>query len=768
METNVKKRGWVKNAIIIFLLILLVLTLFSNTILNHSLPEVSAQYVGSGSITTRVRGSGTIEAVETYDVKATQSRTVQSVPVRVGDQVEVGDVLMYLTGDASAEIETARTELETLETAYERALLTATSSDYARENRDIENARRDLQEAQAARDKLKPDSQAVAAADVAVTNAQNGVDAVKQAQTALKARIKEAEAAVSDYEKEISAYQKEINAHQKEVNAAQKELDAAQKELDAAQKELDTAQQEADAALVARDNAKAQLEALGGKNSGSIGSDAGVVAAQAQVDAAQEALNAAKDDLTAKELIYGADYEIFHATAEAERGETSLSAYMKYLAEIYSQNPPADPDTRTEEQKAHYAQYEAYTVITRYQQAVADAQQALESAKAAYVSAQASYYETYEPGNIDEWNKRNTALTAAEETLTQKQYTLQQKKRAWDEKSALKDQAATKVDALNETKADMEEKLKEMREETLADKNAVVTDLQEQLTASAEELADAEAALQEAKAARDELDTQAESYKAAEQNVRSLQKNLEDQLFALSEQQKTDSSAQALQTFELNEQRKQIEKKRAELQALQEEGMGQTIVAQTAGTVKSISVSAGATTTPDSVLVSIEVTDRGYSLSFPVSLEQSRRVRVGDAAELVDYWWGPEITATLSSIRPDPANPQQSRLLVFDITGEEVSVGTQLTLSIGQRNTNYDLVVPSSAIRSDTNGSFVLVVEAKPSPLGNRYIATRADVTVITSDDSNSAVSGSLSNSDFVITTSTRPVEPGMQVRMAD
>ena len=42
-----KKRGrrdWVKNAIIIFLAVLLVLTFFSNTIMNYSLPEVAAQY----------------------------------------------------------------------------------------------------------------------------------------------------------------------------------------------------------------------------------------------------------------------------------------------------------------------------------------------------------------------------------------------------------------------------------------------------------------------------------------------------------------------------------------------------------------------------------------------------------------------------------------------------------------------------------------------------------------------------------------------------
>ena len=40
-----KKREWVKNAAIVFLSIMLVLTFFSNTIMNYSLPEVATQYV---------------------------------------------------------------------------------------------------------------------------------------------------------------------------------------------------------------------------------------------------------------------------------------------------------------------------------------------------------------------------------------------------------------------------------------------------------------------------------------------------------------------------------------------------------------------------------------------------------------------------------------------------------------------------------------------------------------------------------------------------
>ena len=63
MEYKPKKRDWVKNAAIIFLSVLLVLTFFSNTLMNRSLPEVATQSVTNGTITAKVRGTGTVTAV---------------------------------------------------------------------------------------------------------------------------------------------------------------------------------------------------------------------------------------------------------------------------------------------------------------------------------------------------------------------------------------------------------------------------------------------------------------------------------------------------------------------------------------------------------------------------------------------------------------------------------------------------------------------------------------------------------------------------------
>ena len=94
--------------------------------------------------------------------------------------------------------------------------------------------------------------------------------------------------------------------------------------------------------------------------------------------------------------------------------------------------------------------------------------------------------------------------------------------------------------------------------------------------------------------------------------------------------------------------------------------------------------------------------------------------------------------------------------------------GQSLSLSIGQKSMDYELVVPNSAIREDNNGKFILIVQSKSSPLGNRYIATRVDVEVLASDDTHTAISAGIYGNEYVITTATKPVEAGKQVRLTD
>ena len=111
METTVKKREWVKDAAILFLAVLLVLTFFSNTIMNRSLPEVATAAVQSGNIIAKVRGTGTVTATGKHQVKAKETRTIRSVMVKVGQEVNVGDVLFVLGQGDETLLEQAKEKL---------------------------------------------------------------------------------------------------------------------------------------------------------------------------------------------------------------------------------------------------------------------------------------------------------------------------------------------------------------------------------------------------------------------------------------------------------------------------------------------------------------------------------------------------------------------------------------------------------------------------------------------------------------------------------
>ena len=133
-RSSEKRRAWVKNAAIIFLTFLLLLTFFSNTILNYSLPEVSAQYANSGTLTTAVKVDGTVKANESYKViyeasqaetedGVVQSRKVVSVFVKDGDMVEKDAPILALQGGMSEQLTKVQSEYDAAKREYDLALL---------------------------------------------------------------------------------------------------------------------------------------------------------------------------------------------------------------------------------------------------------------------------------------------------------------------------------------------------------------------------------------------------------------------------------------------------------------------------------------------------------------------------------------------------------------------------------------------------------------------------------------------------------------------
>ena len=534
-----RRRDWVKNAVIIFLAALLILTFFSNTIMNYSLPEVAAQYPQSAAIVSKIRGSGTVEAAQTYEVMVGETRTVASVAVKPGDKVEAGDTLLVLDQAESQELTEARARLEALQLEYDKMALEKGDQGHA---------------SAAALQQLQ--------------------DAVTKAEGDL--------AAAQKYESSLRWYQDQVTAAQSYVSACSQQ--------------------------------KSQ-----------------------------------------------ADSYVASLTSQLSAVEGSNAAYLSARERV--ENYPDDLEARAEMQRIY--EEEIAPRIAELNAQILEAQQNADYAAMALFGAQANL--EYAQSALSQFQGSNSAMSV-------------------DAAQAALDSARTALDS-------------------------------------------AVAAAQDSQAQSD--------YDAAIARM--------------------DLEAKAREVTEAQE---LVDRLEAQTSAAK-------IVSRYSGVVQTVNVSAGTKATPDMPLMVVELTERGYTLTCTVTREQARSLREGMIAEITNVW-NSGITMTLGAIQTDKSNPSEGRVLTFTLQGENVTVGQQLSFSIGDRNATYDVVIPSSAVHTDANGSFVYTVAVKSSPLGNRYTVRRTDVEVLASDDTHSAVSGEISNADFVITTSAAPLSPGDQVRIAE
>lgn len=620
-EQRVKNRGWVKNVAIIFLAVMLVLTFFSNTIMNASLPEAAVQYVQSGSITTQIRGTGTITAKEVYEVKTTTSRKVQSVLVTKDQEVKVGDVLLILAAGAGTETDELKTQLETAKYSYQQKLINMSGG-----GSEVTRAQEKLQEAIAARDAIAVN---ITAEDIELAKVR--YETAKEYYQQLTYELEDAggyvEGGKGDTLKELSDA----------VNAAQLEYDSA-------------------CIRYAKEYAFVNQLAADASVFGTHGSDR-----DAYAEAITGAFAAAGEDTTVHN--YFVDLA---SVTQAERENLGIDRvditkypYSDLVSALPSQN---------------------ITAVAKGYGEILTAKDALTKAQDAYNKA----VESMQPQN-EALNKQVTEAKREMDALEAEYKELSDKKTAYD---TAKDNVVSCENAL----------------QTLL-KTSKLDNLE--LSKMANEIAELEAKLEKLSGGE----------KDAEGNV-----------------------------------------------------TGGQIVSEVNGVVKEINVTAGNNTDPATAVMTIEVPDRGYTVSMNVTNEQAQKVTIGDAAEISTGYWGSSgLSGKLVGIRNNTSAGQSGgKQLVFDVTGSDITSGTQVSVSIGQRSQNYDTIVPNSALRSDSNGSFVLVIVAKSSPLGNRFVATRVDVTELAKDDVNTAVSGGLSAYDMVLTTATKPVEDGMLVRLPD
>ena len=655
-----KRREWVKNAAIIFLTIMLLLTFFSNTIMNYSLPEVATQYVQKGTITAKVRGTGNVEATDPYNVMVKETRVISAVAVKQGDAVEKDQVIYYLEDAESDELKKAEDELEELQLAYMKGLFGNNVS------------------SEVISKVASGNTDGFSALQTKVTDMQNRLEAAKE-------RVKECQDNL-----DALSLQSTVNTNNSTVNTIPEE-----NEVSNATTKLEDAQTQETNAQAAFEREKAD-----------------------KVTEINHQIAEKKNQISDLETLIANAQKM---SSESTSGTGSSTAYTMAKKEL-NKKIKALQNTSVGSMLTGTTENEIATWYNSINWGLlsAEDQKALEAAYGEYRVA------------VDNYN--NIVSTLKEYGSHQGQ--LERLEALKDELTALESKLA-KVNGMSYTPGDsVEEAKKRLNEATMVLDEK--TDANKQTSVAYQnQIANAEAALKTAQAVYDLLK--------------------EEQTVMLS-----DINAE----LDLAKASKDIAEKEEEIAKLKEKSMGAAIKAPVAGTIVSLTYVAGETTKPEETAAVIQVDGKGFTLTISVTNEQAKKVQVGDVAELQNSWYYDDAQVILSAIKADPDNPGQKKLLVFNVTGASIQNGQALSVSVGQRSSEYEFVVPNSAMREDNNGKFILIVESKSSPLGNRYIATRVDVEVLASDDNNTAISAPLYGYEYVITTSTKPVEAGKQVRL--
>ena len=596
-----KRKDTIKNVAIAFLSIMLVLTFFSNTIRNYTLPTVATQAVQQGSISPQIRGTGTVAADDPYNLTVSETRKIASVAVKVGDTVKKGDVIYSLEDQESSELTDAQTKLDDLNLAYEQALFSGDVPDGIISK--VRNGKTDTMDAY--QEELKEVNDRFVAATKADAQAQATIDLLTYEQTYAAALIDNNPETSQDSTPDATYELTRIKTGQTNTGATITDLNSQISSLQSKLKDLD--------------------------------------ALRTAKNTAERAVTDAENDL---ELYDAAKY-----TGKSSREELSND---------------------------------------------------LDSAKKAASDAQVAFENALASNN--DYNGKISDLKAQLETNK------------------------ANLSTLNSESDDLNDILNQHTRDSAIFKN----DYEKKLAVA--------------------NGTKAQTKSALDQVTKD----------------RTDLLTSIKTELGLSSQQKQIKEAQAKVDRLRAKAIGASIKSPVDGTISSLAYAAGESTAADQSAAVIQVAGKPMTASFSVTNEQAKKLKVGDEAQPQNAWFYTQFKATLKSIKPDTTDPAGKKMLTFQIVSPEVTTGQSVSLAIGESAQDYDMTVPNSAMREDNNGKFILVVQSKASPLGNRYIAQRVDVKVQASDDTTTAITASLNGDEYVITTVSAPVKAGQQVRLAN
>lgn len=351
------------------------------------------------------------------------------------------------------------------------------------------------------------------------------------------------------------------------------------------------------------------------------------------------------------------------------------------------------------------------------------------------------------------WEDYNAAAEAYETGAAGQQQNLDQELQAAEEEKERVLQQAQELEAAGE--AEEAEKLRQQAEE-----NA------EQRKAQAQSAYDS--AIQELELQKSQAEESLQAQDSARAQAYNAYESAKEQDAAAAENDKKTAEAGSYTTqsaqVDLELAKKELEK----LQKVQSEN-GE-VKAPEDGVLKSSTIAAGGVTDD---MASLMFGWGGYRVKGNLTAEDLSKAETGDEVKIMVPGQGKTLKKNIGEISGN-TNQQgegQTAAGVFyaEMEEKEAVYGSEISYEISrQTDSSYKQVIPLSAVRKDSDGTFCLVAEEEKTVLGNEYRAKRVAVTVVEKDSTSAAITSSLGQEDKIITGSSKDIAPEDKVRLEE
>ncbi len=219
---NIRRSKIIGRTTVVFLTVMLLLTFFSRTINNFTLPKVTYENPSNGALIKEASGIGNVQARIIHDLYVRSSMKVTGVMVEVGDLVKAGQAILTLdTTDIENQLKDERDKLTQRKLNLEKLVEASSSNNLLNQNKSVLTAQQNLNKAQKNYENSKTlyEVGAVSAAELADAKAN-----LESAQIDYDIAENNRDKAMKDDQRDIESIKLDIDIAERKIAELTKEL----------------------------------------------------------------------------------------------------------------------------------------------------------------------------------------------------------------------------------------------------------------------------------------------------------------------------------------------------------------------------------------------------------------------------------------------------------------------------------------------------------------------------------------------------------------